>query len=417
MTAASLSGRRLSALIVNHNSGAWTQRCAESLQTTWAAEGGQAKDLEIIVLDSGSELGESTWWRTLRRAGVRVRTSPANVGYATGLNMAYELSSGAAEDTVALLNPDLHFLQGSIGPLLKHLEEYADTGAVQPRIYLDEDLQVLLPPNELPSPLTELADVLATHFPGIARWRADRKSREAQAFWSTQECESREMLSGACLFMRRSTIDQLGQVMDGRFPLYFEDADLCRQLKEAGYDLVVEPASEILHHWSRSAGPDFVGEVAARHAYGRSLYMAKHHRGVGALLIQACARFLASWRPQRAPLPMHSLLDFGDVHQSPEFPLPADTECSLEISLTPFWGLSAGTMLDGGSFHYSAKAWSWLFPGTYYVRGVERSSGQLLGAWRFHKTSPARSWPLDPQAGQQPGRSTWRESFPGERVG
>lgn len=417
MTTTRLSGRRLSALIVNHNSGAWTERCAASLRRAWEAEAGDPIDLEIIVLDSGSEKGEATWWRTLRRGGVRVRTSPANVGYATGLNMAYELSSGKDQDIVALLNPDMHFLPGSLGPLVKRLDEDSSVGAVQPRIYLDEDLQILLPPNELPSPGAELLEALASHFTFIARWRADRKRRSSEAFWSSTAAQEREMLSGACLFLRRSTIEELGEAMDGRFPLYFEDADLCLRLREHGYSLALEPDSEILHHWSRCAGPEFAGEVATRHAYSRSLYMSKHHRGIGSVLAQMCSRALGNWKRSDPTESMHSLLDLGELYESPTFDLPANVRGTLEISLTPFWGLSAGSWIEGGPFQFSPKAWSWLFPGEYFVRAVASESGELLGAWKFQKTSPARTWPLDDSCAERTAHNPWRQPRHGERVG
>ena len=394
MTASDLSGRRLSALLVNYNSGAWTQRCVESLQRAWEAERGSPEDLEIIVLDSGSESGEATWWRSLRRAGVRVRTSPANVGYATGLNMAYEYSEGNGDDVVALLNPDLHFFPGSIGPLAALLANDPRVGAVAPRIFLDENREILLPPNDLPSPKAELEEALACRFPSIARRRANRKHREAGEFWSTESPVQREMLSGACLFLRRSTIEELGEVMDGRFPLYFEDADLCVQLRALGYTLNLEPASEVLHHWSRCAGPEFTGEVAMRHAYSRSLFMTKHHPGLGSLCAQTLTRALASRNATNPPAPMHPVHNLGEVHESPLLMIRGDAPCTLEISLTPFWGLSAGTLLAGGPFRYSAKAWSWLFPGVYFVRAIANETGELLGAWQFNKTSPARSWPL-----------------------
>lgn len=417
MNTKSLSGRRLSALIVNHNSGAWTQRCVESLQRAWDAEGGAADDLEVIVLDSGSATAESTWWRTLRRAGARVRSSPANVGYATGLNMAYELSSGQGQDTVALLNPDLHFRPGSIGPLIQHLQDHPETGAVGPRIFLDEEQEILLPPNELPRPGREFLEACAARFPAVARWRARRQSRAAHEFWGQSQPMEREMLSGACLFLRRETIERLGQVMDGRFPLYFEDADLCRELRGLDYRLMLEPTSEILHHWSRCAGPEFTGEVASRHAYSRSLYMAKHHPGVLATMIQGGTRLLGTWGAGREPACMHPVVDLGEVHECPQLNWTGTAQAWMEISLTPFWGLCAGTPVEGGSFQYSAKAWSWLFPGTYYLRCIEQESGQLLGAWKFHKSSPARSWPLDVGATRGPNRTTWRRPSPGERVG
>ena len=409
--------RRLSALIVNHNSGAWTLRCVESLQHAWRHEGRAAQDLEIIVLDSGSSVAEATWWRSLRRAGARVKQSPANVGYATGLNMALELSSGGEDDVVALLNPDLHFLPGSIGPLLERLAQDAKLGVVAPRIYLDEAQQVLLPPNELPSPGFELAELLAARFPAFARRRAAKRLKSAARFWGTQEAQDCTMLSGACMFLRRSTLTSMGEAMDGGFPLYFEDADLCKRLRRAGLSLELEPRAEILHHWSRCAGPEFAGEVARRHAHGRALYMAKHHSSWWPSLVRRVTETLTRvWRG-RSARPMHELTDLGSLSESPVIDFSSEGDYLLELSLTPFWGLCAATWVSGERYSYPARTWSWLFPGTYYLRAVNPTSGALLGAWTFEKNSPARSWPLEAPREDHPFGARHAAPIRGERVG
>ncbi|MFT7484343.1 MAG: N-acetylglucosaminyl-diphospho-decaprenol L-rhamnosyltransferase [Candidatus Paceibacteria bacterium] len=417
MSFASASKRRLSALIINHNSGAWALRCVESLTRAWAEEGRQSADLEVIVVDSGSEPEEATWWRSLRRAGAYVKVSPANVGYATGLNMAFELSRGNDEDVVALLNPDLHFLPGSIGPLLERLDSQPDLGAVAPRIFLDEECQLLLPPNELPTPRRDLFEKLAARYPRLARRRAEQRSQISKRFWSRTEPFEAEMLSGACLFLRRGTLRGMGEAMDGRFPLYFEDADLCARLNQLGWRLEVQPASQVLHHWSRSAGPNFEGESARRHAFGHALYMAKHCTSWACGVLHMLNAFLdRRWQGQAARA-AHDLVDLGCLTESPEVSFPGAGEYVLELSLTPFWGLAGGTLVSGQSYSYPARTWSWLFPATYYLRAVSLDNGAVLGAWQFEKTSPARSWPLDSMADKDEQVSRTGELYRGERVG
>jgi len=385
---------RLSALIVNHDSGAWALRCVESLQEAWRREGRDPELLEVIVVDSGSNPAEATWWRSLRRAGARVREAPGNVGYATGLNLAYEQSHGVHNDVVALLNPDLHFLPGSIGPLLARLEDPA-VGAVAPRIFLDEERQLRLPQNLLPTPGRELGELFASRFRRLVRpWGRSRTAR-SHDFWTAREPHQAEMLSGACMFLRRGVVEELGGPMDARYPLYFEDADLCVRLTRSRYRLETEPAAEVLHHWSRSAGPVFEGEVARRHALGRALFQGTHHRGP----LDRCLRWLApriqGWLERRAPRAPHEVEELGSLVESPELEFQGPGPHLLELSLTPWWGLAAGVLVEGQHYHLPARTWSWLFPGTYYLRALEPESGALLGAWSFEKHGPARSWPLE----------------------
>jgi GT2 family glycosyltransferase len=60
-----------------------------------------------------------------------------------------------------------------------------------------------------------------------------------------------DWVSGACMVLRRSTLEDIGP-MDERFFMYFEDADLCRRAREAGWLVYYLPQVEVLHHTGAS---------------------------------------------------------------------------------------------------------------------------------------------------------------------
>jgi GT2 family glycosyltransferase len=62
-------------------------------------------------------------------------------------------------------------------------------------------------------------------------------------------------VTGACLAMRASVFDELGG-FDESFPVNYNDVDLCLRARQAGYDVVVEPAAVLRHDecQSRQAG-------------------------------------------------------------------------------------------------------------------------------------------------------------------
>lgn len=406
---------RLTALLVNHRSGAFALRAIESLQAEWSREGRAEADLEVVVVDSGSGAGEATWLRSLRHLGAQVVEVEENVGYARGLNLAYQRSRGEGE-VVALLNPDLYFLPGALGPLLERLEAAPQVTMVAPRCYVDEARALALPPNCPPSPADELLEALAQRVPALGRWRAARRSRRAATWWGSETPIAADMLSGACLFLRRETVEALGAPMDGGYPLYFEDADLCARLARSGGRLELEPRSEVLHHWSRSAGPEFAGEVARRWATSRARYRATHHGGP----LASCAGFLQALIERFGPRggrALHEVEDLGTCHEPPTFELGRRGSWQLEVSLTPHFGLSAGALFEGESFALPARTWSWLFPAVYHARVLDAESFEVVAAWTFHKASAARSWPLDPASAPRPRRATRPTPGRGERVG
>ena len=80
--------------------------------------------------------------------------------------------------------------------------------------------------------------------------------------------EDTDWVSGFCMLLRRAAFDAVGG-FDERFFLYYEDTDLCRRLKAAGWRVVLDRRVEALH--IESATTNSAGKWghyrAARHRY------------------------------------------------------------------------------------------------------------------------------------------------------
>ncbi len=70
-------------------------------------------------------------------------------------------------------------------------------------------------------------------------------------------------LTGACLVLRRSVLEQVGG-FDERLPVAYNDVDLCLKLRAAGYWLIFTPFAELVHIHSASRGPEDTPERRAR---------------------------------------------------------------------------------------------------------------------------------------------------------
>lgn len=62
--------------------------------------------------------------------------------------------------------------------------------------------------------------------------------------------------SGAALMIRASLFRQLGGFDKLFDPAYYEDTDLCFSVRKAGYAVMVEPRSTVIHHEGGTAGTD-----------------------------------------------------------------------------------------------------------------------------------------------------------------
>ena len=142
---------RLSALIVNYNTGALAVGCVRSLQHEWRRAGRPPAALTIVVVDNASPQDQTEHLAELERLGVDVLRSSENAGYARGMNLAFARTRGGPDDVIAILNPDLHFLPGSVDTLLEYVLANRRCGAVDPRAFMDPGGTINLPRNLLPT--------------------------------------------------------------------------------------------------------------------------------------------------------------------------------------------------------------------------------------------------------------------------
>ena len=84
--------------------------------------------------------------------------------------------------------------------------------------------------------------------------------------------------------------------LDERYRLYYEEVDLAKRLRDAGYRILLVRSVRTVHRGKGS--PAAPGLREAAYAHGEQVYFRTHHGLVGALAVRA-ARRLA--RPGRVP--------------------------------------------------------------------------------------------------------------------
>ncbi len=382
----------LAALIVNYNTGSYAECCVASLQREWAREGRARDKLRIVLVDNASPDPQEPHLVALERMGVTVIRSPENLGYARGINACYGATRGAPGDVVAILNPDLHFLPGTIERLIDYLFEHPECGAVDPSACIDALGVFNLPRNLLPTPAEHVRVTLAQMHPFFCRLYSRRRLKRALVWWTSKEPVLTDMLSGCCVFMRRAVVEELGRPMDPRYPLYFEDTDLFRTLRARGYTVVHHTGARILHHWSRSAkvGGVFEDEPTRRYEKSRVEYVRKFYGPLGRLVFAAVNQLARRWPRAKLGRPMMELADLGPCTGPVEVVLPRSCRYMIEIAIHPTFIICCGIFGRGERWRCPDEAWDWLFKLEYYLRAIDLDSGEVLGGWRFTKVPEGR---------------------------
>lgn len=239
----------LSIIIVNYNTCDLLRRCLLSLQ------GRQTHSMlkqglpfcglqEIIVIDNGSTDGSSEMV-VEEFPQVHLIRNSQNLGYARANNQGLQLAQG---DYLLLLNSDTEVEAQSLDFLVEFLRKKPEAGAVGG--------QLVLPSGQIqPSCSTDIT-LLTVFFEQFLLDKAFPRSRffgrHFYTWWNYQEPRSVEVLSGACLMIRRETLRQVG-LLDEAYFMYCEDADWCRRARQAGWELWYVPQARILHHHGASS--------------------------------------------------------------------------------------------------------------------------------------------------------------------
>ncbi len=263
-----------------------------------ALRGMEGIDGEITVVDNDSRDGsferisaavaEAGWTR------VRVLCSPRNGGYGAGNNFGIHagLSDGRVPKYVYVLNSDAFPRAGAIRALLDYLEAHPDCGFAGSRIVGADDA-----PHRtafrFPSILGE--------FEAAARiGPVTRLLRNSVVAMPIPESTTPvDWLAGASVMIRRRALDTIG-FFDERFFLYFEETDLCRRARRAGWPIVYVPDSLVTHIGSVSTGAQGWRRTPGYWFDSRMYYFTKNHGRLYALL--ATAASLAGgliWRLRR----------------------------------------------------------------------------------------------------------------------
>jgi GT2 family glycosyltransferase len=237
----------LSVLIVTYDHGDEIDTCLDGA----LAQAGIDLDLEVVVADNAS--GDDTAARVAARAtdGVRLLAMGSNRGFAAGVNAAFAASSG---EHVLILNPDCVMDGGCARALREHLSLRPDV-ALAAALLRDHDGTPQLHARRDAGLGGALWAFTATGRRIDARLRGGRAiaARRYEDLWAggpPREPVAVFCPAAACVMAARRDLSPAP--FDERFPLFFNDGDLCARLHAAGRGVEIVPAPPPPHGYGTS---------------------------------------------------------------------------------------------------------------------------------------------------------------------
>jgi GT2 family glycosyltransferase len=202
-------------------------------------------EFEIIVVDNASPAENA---ELLKREfdEITLVKSPANIGFAGANNLGFRHSSGRY---ILFLNPDTKLIAPAIGEMVEAVKSSDNAGVVGCKLLNADGSVQTSCVQAFPTILNHVldAEVLRQRWPSLPIWRM-------QALFSSDSPAKAEVISGACMLIRREVFEEVGQFSDAYF-MYAEDLDLCYRVASAGYSNLCVNTVSVIHYGGGSSTP------------------------------------------------------------------------------------------------------------------------------------------------------------------
>lgn len=239
---------KLSVVIVNYNVKAFLEQCLRTVfQALEGVEG------EVFVVDNQSTDGSTAMVRQ-KFPQVQLVVNTENVGFSRANNQAIRMSRG---EYVLLLNPDTVVGEDVFRKVVDFLDAHPKAGGLG--VKMIDGTGRFLPESKrgLPTPTVAFFKIM-----GLSRLFPHSRlfGRYHLGHLPENEIAPIEILSGACMFLRKRMLDEVG-LLDESFFMYGEDIDLSYRITLGGYENWYFPVAPIIHYKGESTKKSSVNYV------------------------------------------------------------------------------------------------------------------------------------------------------------
>jgi len=223
-------------------------------------------DYEVIIVENNSGDGIVEFVNE-RYPSVKIIAQNDNSGYAKGMLKGFEYAQG---EYITFMNPDMTISENVFVKLIAKLESNPRIGLIAPQLrYPDGSLQYTVKRD--PTLTEQLLILLKLHHviktSSLTRYLA-------KDFDYTKEQEV-EQLMGAFLMCRREVLQKFN--WDAEYPLWWEDVQICKDSRKAGFVNLYTPDTFVYHHEGKSFAQIMSVPKQKRFNAGMKIYFKKNY--------------------------------------------------------------------------------------------------------------------------------------------
>ncbi|MBC8083033.1 MAG: glycosyltransferase, partial [Hymenobacter sp.] len=232
---------KLSVVIVNYNVCYFLEQALLSVRRAVEKLG---QPVEVFVVDNNSVDGSVAMVRA-RFGEVILIENHDNPGFSKANNQALRLATGEYQ---LLLNPDTVVEEDTFRACCEFMDQHPNAGGLGVKMLDGQGKFLPESKRGLPTPWVAFYKIfgLARLFP-----KSRRFGRYHLGFLDKDQSHEIEVLSGAFMLMRRTTLSQVG-LLDEDYFMYGEDIDLSYRITRGGWKNYYFPGTRIIHYKGES---------------------------------------------------------------------------------------------------------------------------------------------------------------------
>lgn len=255
---------KITIIIVNYNVEFFLDQCLDSVQKAL-----KNIEAEVIIVDNNSIDG-SLQMINDKYSQFKLIANKFNGGFSKANNQAIKKAKG---EYVLLLNPDTIVEEDTFEKVVKFMDETPNSGGLGVRMIDGKGRFLPESKRGLPTPMVAFYKIfgLSSLFP-----KSKRFGQYHLGHLSEFEINEIDILSGAFMLMRKTTLDKVG-LLDESFFMYGEDIDLSYRITLGGYKNYYFPETTIIHYKGESTKKSSVNYVFV--FYRAMIIFAKKHFG------------------------------------------------------------------------------------------------------------------------------------------
>ncbi|HMB32125.1 MAG TPA: glycosyltransferase [Desulfohalobiaceae bacterium] len=361
-------------IIVNYKSASLTVQAAYSV-----LESESIGPIQVVVVDNSEDSYEVSLLKSNLPYKSKLQINTENIGFGKACNLVFNQYES---DLVLLLNPDAKLLPNSLVRLQDCLLKSSRIAAVGPKIFWDDGCRFLLPPS-LPNWLLWYCSYLdkGGMFSLLGKQLRKYWRKYTVKVWQAQQPIRVSNLSGGHVLLNSSAVQKSGGLFDPLFFLYFEDTDLFSRLRQAGFELFIEPKAKVVHWYNQCGhGEDQAHKRALMDSSAR-LFWDKH--GYQDKIQYKIMTKLASLYYDKPAV-------YPEIEFFSPFALPVperyQQEWLFEWSPNFHFIPASGRICSGPTMEFPEECWNILAPGRYF--------GRLGSLYSFDGQEQLISWTI-----------------------